>query len=84
MSWDSIGSSLLISAIALLAFALYAATGGSLLARVGLDLASIPCVLVYDRDGKLHTRFDDTGDFGDDGFTYEKNVLPLVKQLIEN
>ena len=44
-----------------------------------LDLASIPAVFVYDREGKLRKRFDE--DAG--GFTYEKDIVPLVEKLIE-
>lgn len=41
-----------------------------------LKLASIPAVLVYDRDGKLRTMFDE------EGFSYEKSINPLVKELV--
>ena len=44
-----------------------------------LDLASIPAVYVYDRKGKLRKRFDE--DAGE--FTYEKDIVPLVKTLID-
>lgn len=48
-----------------------------------LDLGSVPAALVYDRTGKLRKRFDnDNGEYGDDGFTYEKHVEPLVRELI--
>lgn len=48
-----------------------------------IDLASIPAVYVYNTDGELVTRFDnDTGRFGDDGFTYEEDIVPLVEKLI--
>ncbi len=43
-----------------------------------LDLASIPAVYVYDRDGKLRKRFDE--DAGE--FTYAKDITPLVEKLI--
>ena len=47
------------------------------------DLASIPAVYVYDREGKLVKRFDnETGEFGDSGFTYEKHISPLVEKLL--
>ncbi|MCA9070444.1 MAG: TlpA family protein disulfide reductase, partial [Planctomycetaceae bacterium] len=44
-----------------------------------LKLASIPAVYVYDRNGKLQKRFDDT----QGQFTYEKDILPLVETLIK-
>lgn len=44
-----------------------------------LKLASIPAVYVYDREGKLRKRFDDT----QGQFTYEKDILPLVETLIK-
>lgn len=44
-----------------------------------LELASIPSVYVYDREGKLRKRFDDT----QGQFTYEKDILPLVETLIK-
>lgn len=48
-----------------------------------IDLASIPAVYVYDRDGKVRKRFDnDRGEYGPSGFTYEKDILPLVEQLL--
>jgi thiol-disulfide isomerase/thioredoxin len=51
--------------------------------RVGI--ASIPVVQVYDRSGKLAKQFDNEQDeYGKDGFTYQKNVAPYVKQLIES
>jgi hypothetical protein len=47
------------------------------------NLASIPAVYVYDRLGKLAKRFDnETGEFGEAGFTYEKHISPLVEQLL--
>ena len=42
-------------------------------------LASIPAVLVFDADGKLVQVFEDAGDTA--GFTYEKDIMPLVKKL---
>lgn len=43
------------------------------------QLASIPAVLIYDADGKLVQIFEDAGDTA--GFTYEKDIAPLVKKL---
>ena len=48
-----------------------------------IDLASIPAVYVYDRRGKLVKRFDNDDIQGsEDEFTYERDVLPLVRKLI--
>jgi hypothetical protein len=48
-----------------------------------LKLASVPAVLVYDRQGVLRKRFDnDRGEFGEEGFSMEQHILPLVRQLI--
>lgn len=49
-----------------------------------LDLGSIPAVLVYGPDGRLVQRFDnDEGEYGEEGFTYEEQVVPLVENLLE-
>jgi thiol-disulfide isomerase/thioredoxin len=48
-----------------------------------LKLGSIPAVLVYGPDGRLAKRFDnDDGLYGEEGFTYEKQIVPLVEQLL--
>jgi thiol-disulfide isomerase/thioredoxin len=48
-----------------------------------LDLGSIPAIYVYDKQGNVHRRFDnDAGEYGEEGFTYEQHVIPLVKELI--
>jgi thiol-disulfide isomerase/thioredoxin len=48
-----------------------------------LDLGSIPAIYVYNEQGELHKRFDnDSGEYGEEGFTYEQHVIPLVEQLI--
>lgn len=48
-----------------------------------LKLGSIPAVLVYGWDGQLVKRFDnDDALYGDEGFTYEKQIAPLVEQLL--
>jgi len=48
-----------------------------------LKLGSIPAVLVYGPDGQLSKRFDnDDGQYGDEGFTYERHVVPWVEQLL--
>ncbi len=49
-----------------------------------LKLGSIPAVLVYGRDGRLAKRFDnDDALYGDEGFTYEKQIVPLIEQLLD-
>ncbi|MCI0358877.1 MAG: TlpA family protein disulfide reductase [Planctomycetaceae bacterium] len=48
-----------------------------------LGAAAIPVVRVYDRSGQLRQQFDnDDNEFGDEGFSYEKNITPLVAQLL--
>jgi hypothetical protein len=48
-----------------------------------LDLGSIPAVLVYGRDGELVKRFDnDEGLYGEEGFTYRDQIVPLVERLL--
>lgn len=48
-----------------------------------LDLGSVPAVFVYDRDGTLVKRFDnDDGSYGDEGFTYDQQIVPLVESLL--
>ncbi len=47
-----------------------------------LDLGAVPAVLVY-RNGKLLEQFDnDSGDYGDEGFTYEGQVGPFVEKVL--
>lgn len=50
----------------------------------GIGASSVPVVLVYDQEGKLAKMFEDDGTYGDDGFTYEKHIAPLVVQLTES
>ena len=48
-----------------------------------LELAAVPAVLVYDKTGKLRKQFDnDDGEYGEDGFSYEHHVAPLVEELL--
>jgi thiol-disulfide isomerase/thioredoxin len=48
-----------------------------------VPFASIPAVYVYDSAGKLRALFDNDGDkFGDEGFTYERDITPLVEELL--
>lgn len=46
-----------------------------------LELAAIPAVYVYDRQGELRKRFDNE-DPGQGEFTYEADVIPFVEQLL--
>jgi len=49
-----------------------------------IDLASIPAVLVYSADGKLAKRFsDESGEYGQTGFSYEKHITPFVEKLLK-
>ena len=48
-----------------------------------IELASIPAVYVYDAAGRMVKRFDnDSGEYGDEGFTYKDHIVPLVEKLI--
>ena len=49
-----------------------------------IGLAAIPAVYVYDTTGKMVKRFDnDSGEFGDEGFTYEAHIVPLIEKLLD-
>jgi thiol-disulfide isomerase/thioredoxin len=49
-----------------------------------MEIASIPAVFIYDRDGKLLKRFDNENlEKGQDDFTYEKDINPFVEKLVE-
>ncbi len=49
-----------------------------------IDTASIPAAIVYDRNGKIHTIFNnDKEEYGPEGFNYEEDVKPLVESLME-
>jgi thiol-disulfide isomerase/thioredoxin len=49
-----------------------------------IDTAAIPAVLVYDREGKLHTTFNnDELAYGPEGFNYADDIAPLVRQLLD-
>ena len=48
-----------------------------------LDLASMPATYVYDRQGKLVKRFDnERREYGKEGYTYKRDVIPLVEGLL--
>ena len=46
-----------------------------------LELAAIPAVYVYDREGNLLKRFDNEDPEAEE-FTYEQDILPFVKELL--
>ena len=50
-----------------------------------MDLDSIPAVYVFDRDGKVAKRFDNRTPVGggQEGISYEKQIDPLVAELIK-
>jgi len=49
-----------------------------------IGLAAIPAVYVYDTQGQLAKRFDnDSGEYGDEGFTYKDHIVPLIEKLID-
>lgn len=49
-----------------------------------LELAAPPAVLVYGRDGKLAKRFDnEEAASEEEGFTYDKDITPLVAELVK-
>lgn len=48
-----------------------------------LNVAAVPVVFVYGRDGKLAKRFDnEKNEYGKEGFTYNDHIAPLVKELV--
>ena len=51
-----------------------------------LELSSIPAVYVYDAEGKLAQRFDDSmlDDGEEEAFTYEKDINPFLKSLLQS
>lgn len=49
-----------------------------------LEVGSIPVVLVYDREGNLRKKFtNDDNEYGDEGFTYQQHIFPLVEELLK-
>ena len=46
------------------------------------EIGSIPAVMVFGADGKVVKIFADIGETA--GFTYDKDVIPLVKQLLNS
>lgn len=49
--------------------------------REKLEVSSIPAILIYDAAGKLVHRLGE-GNSGDDGLTYEGDVIPKVEALL--
>jgi len=50
-----------------------------------LELSSIPAVYVFNKEGQLAKRFDDSllKDGEEEAFTYEKDINPFVKAMLE-
>jgi thiol-disulfide isomerase/thioredoxin len=47
-----------------------------------LDAFSVPVVQVYDREGNLRETFtNDDDQYGEEGFTYQQHIIPLVESL---
>lgn len=48
-----------------------------------IKTTSIPAAIVYDREGNLHKVFNNSdGEYGPEGFTYERDITSLVKVLL--
>lgn len=47
-----------------------------------IELASIPAVYVFGRDGKVAKRFDNDNAKSGEEFTYTKDVVPFVEKLL--
>lgn len=48
-----------------------------------INTASIPAALVYDREGQVHTIFNnDKLAYGPGGFNYEEHITPVIKQIL--
>ncbi|MGE0758482.1 MAG: redoxin family protein [Pirellulaceae bacterium] len=49
-----------------------------------LETAAVPVVRVYDRQGQLRKQFDnDENEYGEQGFSYEQQIAPLVATLVQ-
>ena len=49
-----------------------------------VGIASIPVVQVYDQSGQLRKQFDnESGEYGQAGFSYVQHVTPLVESLVQ-
>jgi thiol-disulfide isomerase/thioredoxin len=50
-----------------------------------LDIASVPVVRVYDKEGQLRKQFvNDDNEYGDEGFTYQQHIAPLVVEMLND
>ena len=47
-----------------------------------IDASGVPVVLVYGADGQLAKLFEDDGSYGEEGFTYEQHIAPLVNDMV--
>jgi len=47
-----------------------------------IELASIPAVYVFGRDGKIAKRFDNDSAKAGEDFTYVKDIVPFVEKLL--
>jgi thiol-disulfide isomerase/thioredoxin len=48
-----------------------------------LGAAAVPIARVYDKEGMLRKQFvNEDDEFGEEGFTYDRHVDPLVQQLL--
>lgn len=65
-------------------FTNYLCTAASDKVFEALELSSIPAVYVFDKQGKLAKRFDDSllEDGEEEAFTYEKDINPFVKAML--
>ena len=46
-----------------------------------LEIASIPVVMLFDREGKLVKKFTEA-DGGEDGLTYEADIIPAIEAAL--
>ena len=50
-----------------------------------MEFDALPAVFLYDQQGKLIKRFDNTGiNSAEDAFSYEKDIIPEVKALLKS
>ena len=48
------------------------------------DSGLVPVCVIFDQQGKLHKVFNnDTNEYGDKGFSYEKEIVPTVDALLK-
>ncbi len=47
------------------------------------EVSSMPAILIYDAQGKLHKTFTDSNT-GEDGLTYAGDVIPVVEELLSS